>query len=196
MLNLPTSPRYLIAPLTLIFASFIIYLTPLGALFEFNRALFSEGEYWRLVTSHFSHSNFYHLCLNVAGVVLIWALHGEYYSAKKYALSLLLLAVYTGASLYIFYPETTIYNGLSGVLHGLIVVGALIDCQNKMKTGYLLFIGIWLKIAWEHYQGPDPALGQLIEARVAIEAHFVGAISGIFVYAKLNMQALREQIQD
>ncbi|MGB0858948.1 MAG: rhombosortase [Pseudoalteromonas spongiae] len=194
MLNLPTDKRYITAPLVLIFAAIIIFATPLSELFEYNRSLFSHGEYWRLITAHFSHSNSYHLMLNLAGVVLIWALHGEYYDARKYALALLLLALYTGGGLYIFYPENTLYNGLSGVLHGLIIVGALIDCQKGMKTGYLLFIGVWLKIAWEQYAGASAELGQLINARVATEAHLIGAISGIFVYAKLNRHALRENI--
>jgi rhomboid family GlyGly-CTERM serine protease len=105
------------------------------------------------------------------------------------------LALYTGATLYVFYPEMQVYNGLSGILHGLIVVGALIDCQKKMVTGYLLFIGIWVKILLEQQAGPDQALGELINARVAIEAHLVGAIAGIFVYAKLNMNTLRQQLK-
>ena len=79
-------------------------------------------------------------------------------------------------------------------LHGLIIIGALTDCQKGMKTGYLLFIGVWLKIVWEQYTGPSAELGELIEARVAIEAHLIGAVSGIFVYAKLNRNALREQL--
>lgn len=191
MLNLPTERRFILAPLLLIFIVIIVFGTPLSGLFEYDRTLFLNGEYWRIVTAHLSHSNGYHLLLNLLGIVLIWALHGEYYNAKKYSTALFLLALYTGGALYIFHPENTLYNGLSGVLHGLIIIGALIDCQKGVKTGYLLFIGVWLKIAWEQYAGPNVALGELIEARVATEAHLIGAIAGIFVYAKLNHQALR-----
>ena len=194
MLNLPFEKRFISAPIILIISAIVIFATPLSELFEYNRTLFATGEYWRIITGHFSHSNGHHLMLNLAGVALIWALHGEYYDSKQYALALFLLALYTGGGLYIFYPENTLYNGLSGVLHGLIIIGALIDCQKGMKTGYLLFIGVWLKIAWEQYTGPSAELGELIEARVAIEAHLIGAVSGIFVYAKLNRNALREQL--
>jgi rhomboid family GlyGly-CTERM serine protease len=194
MLNLPFEKRFISAPIILIISAIVIFATPLSELFEYNRTLFATGEYWRIITGHFSHSNGYHLMLNLAGVVLIWALHGEYYDSKQYALALFLLALYTGGGLYIFYPENTLYNGLSGILHGLIIIGASIDCQKGMRTGYLLFMGVWLKIAWEQYTGPSAELGELIEARVAIEAHLIGAISGIFVYAKLNRKALREQL--
>ena len=194
MLNLPFEKRFISAPIILIISAIVIFATPLSELFEYNRTLFATGEYWRIITGHFSHSNGYHLMLNLAGVALIWALHGEYYDSKQYALALFLLALYAGGGLYIFYPENTLYNGLSGVLHGLIIIGALTDCQKGMKTGYLLFIGVWLKIAWEQYTGPSAELGELIEARVAIEAHLIGAVSGIFVYAKLNRNALREQL--
>ena len=194
MLNLPFEKRFISAPIIVIISAIVIFATPLSELFEYNRTLFATGEYWRIITGHFSHSNGYHLMLNLAGVALIWALHGEYYDSKQYALALFLLALYAGGGLYIFYPQNTLYNGLSGVLHGLIIIGALTDCQKGMKTGYLLFIGVWLKIAWEQYTGPSAELGELIEARVAIEAHLIGAVSGIFVYAKLNRNALREQL--
>ena len=194
MLNLPFEKRFISAPIIVIISAIVIFATPLSELFEYNRTLFATGEYWRIITGHFSHSNGYHLMLNLAGVALIWALHGEYYDIKQYALALFLLALYAGGGLYIFYPQNTLYNGLSGVLHGLIIIGALTDCQKGMKTGYLLFIGVWLKIAWEQYTGPSAELGELIEARVAIEAHLIGAVSGIFVYAKLNRNALREQL--
>lgn len=196
MLNLPIEKRYLVAPITLIVASLIVFFTPLSELFEFDRVLIQNGEYWRLLTGHFSHSNDNHIMLNLAGIVLIWALHGEYYTPRKYTLALGLLALYCGIGLYAFYPEINIYNGLSGVLHGLIIFGALVDCQKKMVSGYLLFIGIWLKIAWEHLSGPDLELEALINARVAIEAHLIGAISGVFVYIKLNLDTLQTHLRN
>ena len=69
----------------------------------------------------------------------------------------------------------------------------IFDCEKKYKTGYLLFIGVWLKIIWEQYSGPDPQIGELIDARVATEAHLIGAIAGILVYAKIKLKKLNEQ---
>lgn len=195
MLNLPVQKNYLIAPISLLCVMFGIYFANLNELLEFNRDLIIQGEYWRVLSGHLTHSNGYHLLLNSAGVFLIWALHGEYYSTKQYGLMCALLCLYCGVALFMFYPENIIYTGMSGVLHGVIIIGALIDCSKKMKTGYLLFVGVWLKIAWEFYQGADPALAELIDARVAIEAHLIGAISGIFVYAKLFSAHLKQSSQ-
>ena len=38
------------------------------------------------------------------------------------------------------------YVGLSGALHGLFTWGALKDISSKTKGGWLLLIGVWLKI--------------------------------------------------
>ena len=81
----------------------------------------------------------------------------------------------------IFYynPSLTQYVGLSGVLHGIFVFGAIMDILSKDKTGYLLFIGVWLKIAHEQIYGASSGVSDLIEASVAIDAHLWGAVGGL-----------------
>jgi len=71
------------------------------------------------------------------------------------------------------------YVGLSGVLHGIFVFGAIMDIKSKDKTGYLLFIGVWLKIAHEQIYGASTDVSDLIEASVAVDAHLWGAIGGL-----------------
>ena len=68
---------------------------------------------------------------------------------------------------------------MSGVLHGVFIFGALMDIKNKDKTGYLLFIGVWLKIADEQYSGASQDVAELIGANIAIDAHLWGAIGGL-----------------
>jgi len=178
MIDLPLSKKYILPPLLLILCSFSFELLSLNSLLEFNRSLIQKGELWRIFTGQFVHSNWYHLLLNCGGIFLIWALHAEHTTAKSYAFNIVFLALFCGLGLYAFYPETHIYTGLSGLLHGVIVFGAIKDINTGMKSGYLLLIGVWAKVLWEQYSGPNADVGALINARVAIEAHLIGVIGG------------------
>ena len=178
MIDLPLSKKFILPPLLLILLSFSFEILSLNPLLEFDRSLIIQGEFWRVFTGQFVHSNWYHLLLNCGGIVLIWALHAEHTSPKRYAFNILFLALFCGLGLFFFYPQTHIYTGLSGLLHGVIVFGAIKDISVGMKSGYMLFIGVWLKILWEQYSGPSAEVGALIDARVAIEAHLIGVIGG------------------
>jgi rhomboid family GlyGly-CTERM serine protease len=145
----------------------------------YQRELISQGEFWRLFTGHVLHTNGFHLLLNLAALFMLWALHGHFYSIKNYTALFLFCSLTTSLGLYYFDPTLIEYVGLSGVLHGVFVFGALMDIHAKDKTGYLLFIGVWIKIAHEQFYGASSDISSLIEASVAVNAHLWGALGGI-----------------
>jgi len=110
---------------------------------------------------------------------MLWALHGRFYSIKNYTALFLFCSIVTSVGIYYGNPLLAQYVGLSGVLHGIFVFGAIMDIKSKDKTGYLLFIGVWLKIAHEQIYGASSEISDLIEASVAIDAHLWGAIGGL-----------------
>jgi len=73
------------------------------------------------------------------------------------------------------------YVGLSGVLHGLFIIGAYFDIQNRFKTGWLMLIGVWLKVLHEQIYGASESVAKLISANVAIDAHLFGTITGSLI---------------
>jgi rhomboid family GlyGly-CTERM serine protease len=162
-----------------------------NAILAFNRAFMPE-QWWRIFTGQFMHSNWTHLLLNVMGIVFIWILHAEHRSPTQYLCHICFLALWTGLGIWLFCPDIAIYTGLSGLLHGVIVWGALKDIQVGMRSGALLFIGIWAKLAWEQIQGPSAQVGELIESRVAIEAHLLGAIGGVVLSLPLLYNFIRQ----
>jgi len=145
----------------------------------YQRELITQGEVWRLFTGHLLHTNGFHLLLNLAALIMLWALHGRFYSIRNYSALFLFCSIST--SLGLFYHNTSLiqYVGLSGVLHGIFVFGAIMDILSKDKTGYLLFIGVWLKIAHEQVYGASSDVSDLIEASVAVDAHLWGAAGGL-----------------
>lgn len=155
----------------------------LGELFTqalvYQRQLITEGEIWRLITGHILHTNGYHLLLNLAALLMLWALHGRFYRIKSYTALFLFCSIFTSIGIYYFDPTLLQYVGLSGVLHGVFVYGAIMDINAKDKTGYLLFLGVWLKVAHEQFYGASTDVSNLIEANVAVNAHLWGALGGL-----------------
>lgn len=179
--NLPLKKQHSILVATIAFIAILAYLfdSNIADLFVYQHQLISQGELWRMITGHFLHTNGFHLLFNLAALILLWALHGQFYSLKNYSLLFLTSALICSAGLYFFSVDIRQYVGLSGVLHGVFVFGALMDIRHQDKTGYLLFIGVWLKIAHEQLYGASEQVSTLINANVAIDAHLWGAIGGL-----------------
>ena len=144
----------------------------------YQRDLIIEGEVWRLFTGHLLHTNGFHLLLNLAALIMLWALHGRFYTIKNYSTLFLFCSIITSVGIFYSDPSLVQYVGLSGVLHGVFIFGAIMDIVSKDKTGYLLFIGVWLKIGHEQIYGASSDVSDLIEASVAIDAHLWGAVAG------------------
>lgn len=188
MLNLPLQPRYVFPPLCLIVLSSLLAWLGMNNELEFNRQLIEQGQLWRLFTSQFVHANWAHLGLNCAGIALIWLLHGEYTSPSRYSFNIATLAVWCGLSVFWFCPAITIYTGLSALLHGVIIWGAIKDITVGVKSGYVLFIGVWVKLIAEQINGPSADIGALINSTVAVDAHLIGAIGGALLGVPLIIQ--------
>lgn len=182
--TLPIKKQQILVPLVVLLLSVFAFIfePSLAADFIYHQDDISQGHYWQLITAHFFHTNFNHLLLNTAGLVLLWSLHGRFYTLTNYLSLFTFSALITGLGLYFFSPEINQYVGLSGVLHGIFVWGALADIKSADKTGYLLFIGVWLKIIHEQIYGASTATTAMISANVAIDAHLYGAIAGVAIF--------------
>mgnify|MGYP000055950865 FL=1 len=115
--------------------------------------------------------------MNLAGLWIISYLFQP--SKKQLVLALLVISLVTGIAL--LFSSIQIYVGLSGTLHGLFGLFALNEALSGRRSSWLLVLGLITKIAWEQLIGPSSTTGELINARVAIEAHLAGAIAGGFM---------------
>ncbi len=176
--------------LTLLITSILCVLTHIlfaenVAHVEFEHHALDSGEVWRLFTHALWHTNFYHLGLNISGMILLWALHGEHYTPLNTFTILCWCVILSGVAVWLFAPHINHYVGLSAALHGLFCYGAIIDIQQKRYSGFLLLIGMTAKLYLEQQQAFDNT-ANLIEANVAYDAHIFGAIAGT-VYAMLYL---------
>jgi rhomboid family GlyGly-CTERM serine protease len=169
----------------------LVTLTALGgseltAVLRFDSADIWQGELWRLFSGHLVHLGWSHWALNVAGLVLIWALVGEYFKEWQWLLILAGLALLISLGLLVFNPALGWYVGLSGVLHGLLTVGAIAQVRCAHSSGYLLLILVAAKLFWEQWAGPLPGSEISTGGTVIVDAHLYGGLSGLLFGALLK----------
>lgn len=164
----------------LIFTSLLCVLfqfEPIQAWVVWDNNAIADGQWWRILTGNFSHTNYSHLLMNLAG---LWIISYLFQPNKKQLISaLLFISLVTGGAL--LFSSIQIYVGLSGTLHGLFSLFALREALNGRNSSWLLVLGLIAKIAWEQFVGPSSTTGELINARVAIEAHLAGSLAGGFM---------------
>ena len=157
-----------------------LFYMQLDDLLAYQRVQILDGQWWRLLSGNLLHTNAWHLYMNLAGLWVILALHEQHYQARGLCLLFCILCLMQGLGLLVFFPDLIGYVGLSGMLHGLFTYGAVLDIRRGLKSGYLLLLGVILKVSYEQYFGASIEMTQLINARVATEAHLVGLVSGMF----------------
>jgi len=163
----------------LVFISFIF--SDYVSFFDYHKTAILNGELWRIFTGHLFHTNGFHVLLNLAGLSLLTLLHRSFYTPRHFILLILCSMLFISISL-LLQSDLEHYVGLSGVLHTLFVWGALKDIEHKEKTGILLFLGIWLKVIFEQLNGASEQIATLIDASVAIDAHFSGTLFGTLYF--------------
>lgn len=148
-------------------------------LLSYQRHAISDGQWWRLISGNLLHTNHWHVLMNLAGLWVVLSLHHFHYRLAGLCLLFLLLCLLEGVGLYLGYPQLLGYVGLSGMLHGLFAFGAVQDIINKVRLGYVLLIGVIIKVGHEQFYGASDEVTSMIGARVATEAHLVGLLCGL-----------------
>jgi len=147
--------------------------------FQFDRVLIDQGDYWLLLTGHLVHLNWTHWALNMAGLVIVAVFFSLYGNILDWLFVLMFSAAVIGLGLYWFHPELVWYVGLSGVLHGLFIYGAIREIRYYPLSGYVLVLLLAGKLFWEYMNGALPGSEQMTGGRVLVEAHLYGAMAGL-----------------
>lgn len=149
---------------------------------RFNRELVAQGKVWLLFSGHIVHLNWSHWLLNMAGLAIVAFFFSSHASFKQWLLVIVFSACVISAGLWWWMIEIRSYVGLSGVLHGLFLYGALREIRFFPVSGYVLVAVLIAKLSWEFFNGALPGSEEMAGGRVLTEAHLLGAIGGIIVW--------------
>mgnify|MGYP005992563155 CR=1 FL=1 len=201
MLGFPTQVRFLLFPVLLVLLMAALHFFVDQGSLVFSTQQVASGEVWRIFTGQLLHTNDNHLLLNIAGLALVWALHGEHYQYGKFVAILVLALFFVGIGTY-FSATASSYYGLSGVLHFFLAWGACLDIKYLDRpikeakltfyaianhTGILLLTGLILKVIFENTLGGTEETAALIGATVAVEVHAIGVFSATLIFALLHI---------
>ena len=152
----------------------------------FYRDLINTGQWWRLISGNFTHSNYPHLLMNLAGLWILGFLFIDSLSLKTFLLSVTFLSLSVGFGLYLFDLDLQKYYGFSGVLYGLFLVGASTAIVKKdYLTGIAVAIIIIAKVIWDLFNGGSTSSAEIIGIPVAVHAHLYGILGAIIIGAIL-----------
>lgn len=152
---------------------------------RYDREQVANGAWWLYFTGHIVHLNWSHWLLNMAGLGIVAFFFTPYAPLWQWLLVLLVSAVCISAGVALWHPEIRYYVGLSGVLHGLFVFGALREIRHYPLSGYVLTAILFAKLGWEFFQGALPGSEAFTGGRVLTDAHLYGAVGGLLVWLLL-----------
>lgn len=148
-------------------------------LLRYDRSGIAAGEWWRLVSAHLVHLGWSHFALNSVGLILVWTLVGNVYSAPQWLLVALVAVATMAAGFWFLNPDLAWYVGLSGLLHALLVAGIVARLSRKSPQNIFLTVLLIAKLAWEQFSGPLPGSEAAATGVVIVDAHLYGAAGGV-----------------
>lgn len=160
---------------------------------QYDRAAILDGQWWRLLTGNLVHLGWYHWFLNEVGLLVLLLLCPERLSPWVWLRRLVLIGVFMSGALLLWVPNMGIYVGLSGVQHGLFLLGLgrqVMSQRDPIAIGCLLFL--FGKLAWEMVFGVAVSDEQAIGGRVALESHLYGAL-GALIYGLLFRSFIEDE---
>jgi rhomboid family GlyGly-CTERM serine protease len=146
---------------------------------RYDRAAVLDGQLWRLLSAHLVHMNHWHMALNLTGLLLCWYFFTDLLTRRLLWLWLGLSAPVVGLAFLGLDPELSRYVGLSGLLHGLLVLLLVLGWRGNPVLHSVVLAVVVGRLLWE--QRPDYDVNYLrgvIEGSVYVNAHLYGAITG------------------
>lgn len=146
---------------------------------------------WRFLTAHWVHLGWEHALLNSGGFLLLaWMQPAgrSGYWVGFYLVTSLCISFYLH-----WISDIYAYVGASGVLHGLLILGAYFSQWLEPWRKWLLIALISLKLLWE--QTPlysDASISEVIGGFVVVDAHLIGGLAGLLVILWMEYRKLHQ----
>lgn len=149
----------------------------------FDREAILDGQWWRLLTANFVHLGWYHLFLNEMGLLVLLLLCPERLPPWQWARRMVWLSVLMTLALLMFVPKLHGYVGMSGVIHGLFLLGLLPQVMRRDLIAMACLAYLTGKIGWEFFAGAPVSDEAAIGGHVVVESHLFGVVAAVLYAA-------------
>ncbi len=178
--------------LLIVVLSTLVMLSPtqVWSFLRYQHNAVDNAEIWRILTANLCHSNWYHLLLNMLGLLIMDFILKPVLS-EMVRIKLLLVTMIGNVLLLHFFVNLNWYVGLSGALHGYLFAGALLSWRDAKKINALILIILSGKVVIENIWQINSSTESLIGTNVVEEAHLFGVVIAItFVAFNFTWQKL------
>jgi rhomboid family GlyGly-CTERM serine protease len=162
---------------------------------RYEREAVMAGQWWRLVSGNLVHLGWAHLALNGVALLIGAWLFAAARTPLAWAAALLACALVVNLGLLWLSPAVWWCVGLSGVLHGFLLIGACDWVRSGERIGWLLVAAWTGKVLWEQRQGAVPMSEGLVGGAVITDAHLYGLLGGLlFVLLEGGWRCWRQRV--
>ena len=176
--------------LLLVLPAVVVAMNPvLAEALQFQREAVAGGEWWRVITCHWTHWSLDHLIWDAFPFALLVLLAWRA-SPRRTLWTLGLSAVLIPVGAWIFYPQVLTYRGLSGLDSALFLLVALDLCRSATKDRQwatvvlvaALLAGFMAKVLFEVTTGTTLFADSAFFVPLPL-AHLIGAQCGALAAA-------------
>lgn len=186
--HIPSILTHFITPLIIVLLGLLGLVWVEG--WQYARTEMENGQWLRLVSGHFAHGNVAHALMNGVGLLLATVLAPTWMNRWPGLVLLSVMNLALGLVIYIAEPDVVIYRGLSGTLHGWVLLAVIMSPQFRPVWKCFMVLLIVGKVGWEQRVGhgsSTPAYLGNLEGSVLTEAHAYGATIGLFVALTIGL---------
>lgn len=156
---------------------------------RYSKTDLMNGQLWRLFSAHLVHLNLSHGLMNLAAFIVIVLLVGNVLTIAKWVSAFVFLSFMVSGALFVLSPEIVWYVGLSGVLHGILVLGLVMGSIAGDKLHIVALLVVLGKIIREQLPSFDVNhLRDVIDGAVVVDAHLYGAVGGLMIAVLFYLQ--------
>ena len=126
--------------------------------------------------------------LRAAAVIAVLLFPAVYGNVRLLGGCVLWNALFISFGILLLFPQIGWYAGFSGVVHGLLMTGALLSLREPVSK--LLVVLLVAKVGWELWSGGESVSTELIGAPVIYEAHLLGLMAGALAALPLQLLSM------
>lgn len=177
-------PRLLpwLAGFALLIAALGVFAEQVNPWLDYREEAIRAGQWWRLLTCHLVHINLWHAGLNLAGFLLCCYFFIDLYSRRVFFSWFFLSAPLVSLAFLLFDEMPGSYAGLSGLLHGWLVLALVAGIRGNPWLHTLVLVLVAGRLIWEQLPGYDvDYMRDYIDASVHVNAHLYGSLMGLLI---------------